>query len=74
MSVGFGPPWENALVTLDNARQMLAEAERALRHCPDDGATFAHAYKTVALRQLGRHQEAREAARQVPAMMTVIPQ
>ena len=46
-------PWENVLVTTDNAPQVLMEATRALEQCPN-GATFAWAYKQRALQSLGR--------------------
>ncbi len=46
------------------------ERERALRHCPDR-ASFAWAYKAQALRELGRHEEAREAATQIPEMLII---
>ena len=48
-----------------NATQVLAEAEQALRNCPGD-ATFAWSYKARALRTLGRHQEALDAAVRIP--------
>jgi hypothetical protein len=57
-------------VTAENAGEVLQEAERALRHCPED-ATFVWAYKTVALRELGRHAEAQDAGRQIPAQLII---
>jgi hypothetical protein len=59
------PPSENAPVTRAHAPQVLEEAERALRHCPE-GATFVWAYKAQALRIMGRFQESFEAWRNVP--------
>jgi phytoene/squalene synthetase len=53
-----------------DARQVLAEAERALRHCPED-TTSAHVYKAEALRLLGRHEEAQAAARMVPREIVI---
>jgi hypothetical protein len=58
-------PWEYAPVDRANATPVLAEAEHALRHCPG-GAIFAWGYKAKALRALGRHQEALEAALNIP--------
>jgi hypothetical protein len=58
-------PWENAPVDRANATQVLAEAERALENCPGE-ATFAWSYKARALRILGRHQEAMDAAVKIP--------
>jgi hypothetical protein len=57
--------WENAPVDRGNAAQVLAEAERALRNCPGE-STFAWSYKARALRTLGRHQEALDAAVRIP--------
>jgi hypothetical protein len=65
----FIRPWENAPVTPANAPQVLEEANRALRHCPD-GATFAHAYKANALYQLG-FPTAAAAARKVPEKLVI---
>jgi hypothetical protein len=36
-----------------------------------EGATFAWAYKTNALRLMGRHEEAREAARKIPQQIEI---
>ena len=58
-------PWEYAPVDHANATSVLAEAEHALRSCPG-GAIFARGYKAKALRALGRHQEALEAALNIP--------
>ena len=44
--------WENAPVTPENARQVLREAERALR-------------------ELGRHEESREAATPIPERLVI---
>ena len=63
-------PWENAPVDRANATQVLAEAEQALRNCPAD-ATFAWSYKARALRTLGRHQEALDAAVKIPQRFVV---
>jgi hypothetical protein len=63
-------PWENAPVDRANATYVLGEAERALRNCPDD-ATFAWSYKARALRTLGRHQEALDAAVKIPKQFMV---
>ena len=63
-------PWENAPVDRANATQVLAEAEQALRNCPA-GATFAWSYKARALRTLGRHQEASDAAVKIPQRFVV---
>jgi hypothetical protein len=49
---------------------VLQEAERALQHCPG-GTSFAWAYKAEALQRLGRHAEAREAARMIPAKLVI---
>jgi tetratricopeptide (TPR) repeat protein len=57
-------------VTLGNAKQVLAEAERALEQCPD-GATFAWAYKAEALRLLGRYEESVAAAQKIPALRVI---
>ena len=53
-----------------DAPQVLAEAERALWHCPD-GATFAHAYKADALYRLGFPVAAAEAAHKVPEKLPI---
>jgi hypothetical protein len=62
--------WENAPVDRANATYVLAEAERALRNCPDE-ATFAWSYKARALRTLGRHQEALDAALKIPKQFMI---
>jgi hypothetical protein len=62
--------WENRPVTVENARHVLAEAERALRHCPDQAA-FVWSYKAKALRLLGRHQEAWEAGLKIPETLVI---
>jgi hypothetical protein len=46
------------------------EAERAYRHCPER-ATFAHTYRASAYRFLGRHEEARAAARLIPTWLMI---
>jgi hypothetical protein len=63
-------PWENAPVDGSNATRVLAEAEQALRNCPV-AATFAWSYKARALRSLGRHQEALDAAVKIPQRFVV---
>ena len=63
-------PWENAPVDRANATQVLAEAERALQNCPGE-ATFAWSYKARALRILGRHQEALDAAVKIPKQFVI---
>jgi hypothetical protein len=63
-------PWDNAPVTPENAHQVLEEAERALRNCPDQ-ATFAWAYKARALQQLHRNREAFEAGRNISKMLWI---
>lgn len=63
-------PWENAPVDRANATHVLAEAERALRNCPGE-ATFAWSYKARALRTLGRHQEALDAAAKIPKRFVI---
>jgi hypothetical protein len=63
-------PWENAPVTPANATAVLAEAERALSHCPD-GASFVHAYRANALYLLGRAREAFEAQLKVHERLVI---
>jgi hypothetical protein len=63
-------PWDNVRVTPQNASQVLEEANRALSQCPA-AATFAWAYKANALRLLGRHDEALEAALKVPKRLVI---
>jgi len=63
-------PWTNAPVTPANAPQVLEEAERALRACPER-ASFVHAYRANALRLLGRQEEARAAARLIPRVLNL---
>jgi hypothetical protein len=58
--------WEPVTVTPDNAAQVLAEAERSIRHCPQFSAA-AWAHKVNALQALGRQAEWREAYRQLQA-------
>jgi hypothetical protein len=61
----FIVPWAQAPVTPANAAQVLEEANRALRHCPD-GARFAYMYKSAALYLLGRDREAFKASLEIP--------
>jgi hypothetical protein len=58
-------PWENRYPTTATAAEVLGEADRALRTCPEQ-ATFAWAYRANALKRLGRPDEAREAASHIP--------
>jgi hypothetical protein len=62
--------WENAPVDRANASQVLAEAERALQNCAGE-ATFAWSYKARALRTLGRHEEALDAALKIPKQFMI---
>jgi hypothetical protein len=55
---------ERELLTTEHALEMLEEANRALRHCPD-GVDTAWGYKADALRFLGFHDAAAEAGRRV---------
>jgi hypothetical protein len=64
----FIRPWENAPMTTANASQVLEEANRALRNCPN-AASWAYAYQAEALLRLGRDEEARAAARQIPKVL-----
>jgi hypothetical protein len=57
-------------VTAENAGEVLQEAQRALRYCPDE-ATFAWAYQAEALSLLGRHDEALAAARMIPREIVI---
>ena len=58
--------WEKVDVTPAIAAQVLKEAERAIRHCPQD-SNAAQAFKVNALQALGRTDEWREAHRQLQA-------
>ena len=63
-------PWVNMPVSPLNAHRVLGEAERALAACPN-GARFAWAYKSEALRLLGRQAESDAARRQVPKVLWI---
>ena len=62
--------WDTAVVTPENAAGVLQEAERALAHCPA-GASFAWAFRAQALQALGRVEEARSAASQIPKVLRI---
>lgn len=65
-------PWvqPSAVMTRGNAPQILAEAERAWRTCPER-ATFVHTYRTTAYSYLGRPKEARAALAIVPKTLVL---
>jgi hypothetical protein len=60
-------PWSGQWPTTGaQALELLEEAERAIRHCPQAG--FAWSYKAYALRYLGFYHEAAAAERHVEAL------
>jgi hypothetical protein len=63
-------PWAHVNVIAANAIAVLEEAQRAVQHCPEC-VTFAGGFETVALQELGRHEEAQAIRLVLPSTLQI---